>query len=84
MSRDQLVQAMGLLFALSTLALGVGLQGASRISQEIWQISALALLPALIGMQGGGFCRKYLSEDLFRYIFLFGLAAFGLYITLGY
>ena len=82
--RDQLVQAMGLLFALSTLALGVSLQGTGRISPELWQISTLALLPAFIGMKIGSFCRKHLSEDLFRRIFLSCLAALGFYITSGY
>ena len=83
LSRDQLVQAMGLLFALSTAALGISLQDAGRIDPGLWQISGLALLPALAGMQAGRFCRGYLSERLFRRIFLCGLAALGLYIMLG-
>ena len=44
LSRDQLVQAMGLLFALSTAALGISLQDAGRIDPGLWQISALALV----------------------------------------
>ena len=83
LSRDQLVQAMGLLFALSTAALGISLQDAGRIDPGLWQISGLALLPALAGMQAGRFCRGHLSELLFRRIFLCGLATLGLYIMLG-
>lgn len=83
LSRDQLVQAMGLLFALSTVALGVSLQGAGRIDPRLWQISALALLPTFAGMQAGRFCQEHLSERLFRGIFLCGLAMLGLYIMLG-
>ena len=83
LSRDQLVQAMGLLFALSTLALGISLQETNRIDVGLWQISGFALLPALFGMHCGKICRGYLSDDLFRRVFLSGLALLGLYIMLG-
>ena len=83
LSRDQLVQAMGLLFALSTLALGFSLQETGRIDAGLWQISGFALLPALFGMHCGKICRGYLSDDLFRRVFLSGLALLGLYIMLG-
>ena len=83
LSRDQLVQAMGLLFALSTLALGISLQETGRINVGLWQVSGFALLPALFGMHCGKICRGYLSDDLFRRVFLSGLALLGLYIMLG-
>ena len=83
LSRDQLVQAMGLLFALSTLALGISLHETGRIDVGLWQISCFALLPALFGMHCGKICRGYLSDDLFRRVFLSGLALLGLYIMLG-
>ena len=83
LSRDQLVQAMGLLFALSTLALGISLQETGRIDVGLWQISGFALLPALVGMHCGKICRGYLSEHLFRHVFMSGLALLGLYIMLG-
>ena len=80
LSRDQLFQAMGLLFALSTLALGISLQETGRIDTGLWQISGFALFPALFGMHYGKIFRDYLSDDLFRYVFLSGLALLGLYI----
>ena len=83
LSRDQLVQAMGLLFALSTFALGISLQETGRIDVGLWQISGFALLPALFGMHCGKICRGYLSDDLFRRVFLSGLALLGIYIMLG-
>ena len=83
LSRDQLVQAMGLLFALSTLALGISLQEIGRINVGLWQISSFALLPALLGMHCGKICRVYLSEDLFRRVFLYGLALIGFFIMIG-
>jgi uncharacterized membrane protein YfcA len=82
LTRDQLVQAMGLLFAVSTASLGVNLQHVGRIDAGLWAVSAAALLPALIGMQCGRYCRGYLSEPLFRKIFLITLAGLGLYITM--
>ena len=83
LSRDQLVQAMGLLFALSTFALGISLLEIGRIDVGLWQISGFALLPALFGMNCGKLCRGYLSEDLFRRVFLSGLALLGLFIMVG-
>ena len=83
LSRDQLVQAMGLLFAMSALALGISLQETGSIDSGLWQISSLALLPALFGMQCGKLCRDYLSDDFFRRVFLSGLTLLGLYIMLG-
>ena len=80
LSRDQLVQAMGLLFTRSTLALGISLQESGRIYAGLWQISGFALLPALFGMHCGKICRGYLSDDLFRRVSLSGLALLGLYI----
>ena len=82
LSRDQLVQAMGLLFALSTLALGISLQETGRVHANLWQISGFALLPALFGMHCGKLCRSYLSDDFFHRVFLSGLALIGLYIML--
>ena len=83
LSRDQLVQAMGLLFAVSTAILGVSLQETGRIDPGLWQISGLALLPAVVGMQCGRLCRGYLSDKLFRRALLSGLAFLGLCIMLG-
>ena len=83
LTRDQLIQAMGLLFALSTMSLGISLQQTGRVDVGLWQISGLALFPALFGMHCGKICRGYLSDDLFRRVFLSGLALLGLYIMLG-
>ena len=82
LSRDQLIQAMGLLFSFSTLALGISLHESGRIDAGLWQISGFALLPALFGMHCGKLCRDYLSDDFFHHVFLSGLALVGLYIML--
>lgn len=48
--RDELVQALGLSFTLSTLALAAGLALHDGWHDDAWLLSALALLPALLGM----------------------------------
>ena len=83
LERDQLIQAMGLLFSLSTLALAVALGGQNLLSVDLGLLSAAALLPALLGMELGRRLRHRLSEALFRKIFLFGLLALGLYLAGG-
>ena len=50
LTRDQLVQAMGMLFTLSTLALAAALQGSGLLTLELGGLSLAALLPALLGM----------------------------------
>lgn len=83
LSRDQLVQAMGILFTLSTLALAVALQGQSLLSKELGMTSVIGLVPALIGMVLGQKLRTHLSEDRFRKIFFLSLLTLGLYIVVG-
>ncbi|MDC0967346.1 sulfite exporter TauE/SafE family protein, partial [Alphaproteobacteria bacterium] len=45
-------------------------------------LSAVALLPALIGMQIGLGLRQRLSQDLFRRLFLIALGGLGGYILI--
>lgn len=78
--KDMLVQAMGMLFALSTLGLAVALGGNGLLSVELGAQSAAAIVPALIGMWVGQTVRGHLSESLFRRVFLTGILLIGLYI----
>jgi uncharacterized membrane protein YfcA len=80
LSRDKLIQAMGMLFTLSTLALGVSLQANKLLSFELGQMSAMALFPAIIGMAVGQQIRHKLSEKLFRQVFFISLLILGCYI----
>lgn len=78
--RDMLIQAMGMLFTASTLALAVALQGNDFLSVELGLLSAAALLPAMIGMVLGQRIRQRLSEILFRRVFFISLLVLGAYI----
>jgi uncharacterized membrane protein YfcA len=80
LSRDQLVQAMGITFTAATLALGLALGSKALLSMEQVQMSAAALPPALLGMGLGQRIRQRLSEPLFRRIFFTALLILGLYI----
>jgi uncharacterized protein len=80
--RDALVQAMGILFTLSTLALAIALGGARLLSEELGLVSVAGLVPAIAGMVVGQRIRRRLSETGFRRVFLLALLAVGSYIVL--
>lgn len=83
LSRDMLIQAMGILFCASTLMLGLAMQQSGLITVELGGVSAISLLPALIGMWIGQKMRQNLPENLFRRIFFLSLLILGFYIVAG-
>lgn len=78
--RDVFIQAMGMLFAASTLALGVALQQANFLTVDHGILSSGAVLPAVAGMIAGQWIRKGLTEERFRTVFFIGLLMLGVYI----
>jgi len=80
--RDMLIQAMGILFLLSTAALGIALGGNGLMTGDRSILSFLAVAPALVGMVAGQKIRKRLSEDRFRRVFFSGLLIVGAYIVI--
>lgn len=80
LSRDQLVQAMGILFTASTTMLAFAMGGQNLLNLELGAMSAVALLPALLGMAVGQKLRRRLSEAGFRRVFLLSLLGLGGYI----
>lgn len=81
--RDMLVQAMGMLFTLSTLALAAALQGNRLLTGELGALSAMALVPAVVGLALGQRVRRRLSEQRFRRVFFVALLLLGAYIVAG-
>jgi hypothetical protein len=81
LDRDMLVQAMGMLFAATTLALGIGLQGVGLLTADLAILSTVALLPAIAGMVLGRRIRRNLSETVFRRTFFACLLVLGLFIV---
>ena len=82
LSRDRLVQAMGMLFTASTLALAVSLQGYSLFTPQLGLQSLVAVIPAGIGMLLGQRIRNRLSEERFRQVFFYAILVLGACIIL--
>lgn len=82
LSRNELIQAMGILFAVSTLSLGFSLNHLSLISADLTFQSALGVVPAIAGMMIGSRVRNRLSETLFRRLFFAALSVIGAAIVL--
>ncbi|HEY9538752.1 MAG TPA: sulfite exporter TauE/SafE family protein [Kiloniellaceae bacterium] len=81
--RDQLIQAMGMLFLVSTLALALALGGNDFLSLELGLISIAGLVPTIAGMLLGQRLRRRLPEQRFRQVFFVALMLLGLYIVAG-
>ena len=66
LSRDMLVQAMGMLFTASTVALAFALGANALLSTELGIASLITVIPSLTGMWAGRNLRRRLSEAQFR------------------
>lgn len=77
LSRDEMIQALGLSFTVSTLALALGLAGQDALGGQAMGASLLMLAPALLGMLVGQWLRQRISAVLFKRCFFIGLAALG-------
>ena len=81
LSRDMLIQAMGMLFTLSTVSLALTLERNNLLTIEQGTTSLIALLPAIAGMILGQRLRKKLPEQTFKKVFFISLLILGLYIV---
>jgi len=77
LDRDDLVQALGLSFTVSTLALAAGLALHGALPLAASGRSLLAVGPALAGMGLGGWLRTRIQPAPFRLCFFTGLLALG-------
>lgn len=82
LSKDRLIQAMGVLFSLSTIGLALALQKSDYLSMEQLTSSCLAVIPAIVGMVIGQKVRGFLSEEQFKKIFFIAISLLGLIIFL--
>ena len=81
LERDELVQALGLSFTVSTLALAVALAGVGAFDLGSAWGSLLALPPALVGMWFGQELRRRVSPETFRRGFFVGLLLLGIWLA---
>ncbi|RBP14044.1 hypothetical protein DFR50_11068 [Roseiarcus fermentans] len=75
--KEDLVQALGLSFTVSTVALAAGLAAHGAFRLDNLAPSSLALVPALLGMAAGQVVRRRVSPTTFRRWFLIGLVILG-------
>jgi uncharacterized membrane protein YfcA len=81
LTKDELVQALGLSFTVSTLALAVTLAGGADLDVGLAGPSAAGVAVALAGMRLGQAVRARLSAATFRLWFFAGLLALGAYLA---
>ena len=79
LDKDTLIQAMGVSFTVSTVALAAGLWLNGSYGAGAAGVSFAMLVPALLGMAIGRRLRRALSPCMFRLCFMASLAALGAY-----
>ncbi|NLS07827.1 sulfite exporter TauE/SafE family protein [Rhizobium sp. P32RR-XVIII] len=77
LSKDDLVQALGLSFTISTIALAAGIAAQGAFQLDRMTLSVLAVIPALAGMWAGQLIRDRISPVTFRRGFLVLLFLLG-------
>lgn len=85
LDKDTLVEAMGLTYGIATVALAMtllapGVEGAPLANRWLVIASALALLPAVLGMELGGRLRRVASPATFTRLLFLGLGLLGAYM----
>ncbi len=79
--RDRMVQALGLSFTVSTIALAGALGYQGYLGASVAWPALLALGVALIGMWAGQIVRTKVKAETFRLCFFLGLLALGLHLA---
>lgn len=82
LATEDLIQALGLSFTVSTVALAVGLMVGGQFGLSVALSSLLAVIPALLGMLIGSRVRSKMQPETFRRWFLVGLVLLGIYTLL--
>lgn len=83
LEKDDLVQALGLSFTVSTLALAVNIVRAGAIGGSQLAMTLASLAAAIAGMGVGQAIRAHLPPLAFRRCFFGGLLLLGLYLIAG-
>jgi uncharacterized membrane protein YfcA len=82
LEKDELVQALGLSFTVSTVALAAVLANEGLFHLSFAGASLLALVPASAGMLIGQWLRNRIRPEAFRLWFFLGLLALGAHLVL--
>jgi uncharacterized membrane protein YfcA len=77
LEKDELVQALGLHFTVSTVALALVLWDGGAFDVSLGTLSLFAIAPAVVGMYAGQRMRARISAEVFRVFLFVGLLALG-------
>lgn len=80
-SKEELIQALGLAFTVSTIALAVNIAFAGALNFGATGPTLVALVMAFAGMWAGQALRSRLSPEIFRRCFFAGLLLLGVYLA---
>lgn len=78
LSKDDLVQALGLSFTISSLALTLGLALQGALQLDLGLLSLAATVPAVVGVIAGQTLRRRIPQEVFRQVFFLAIALLGL------
>lgn len=81
LERDELVQAQGISFTVSTAALSLVLLGNGTLNVANATISLAAVVVALLGMVIGQYVRHLLRPETFRLLFFLGMLVLGAHLA---
>jgi uncharacterized membrane protein YfcA len=81
---DEFVQAQGLSYTVSTLALMALLLGGNVLDKSNMSASVIAVIPAVLGMVLGQAIRNAVRPEVFRLCFYLGMGALGAHLAFIY
>ena len=81
LERDDLVQAQGISFTVSTLSLSLVLIGSGTLNATNAMGSLLAVAVTFFGMMIGQRVRKLFNPEVFRFLFFLGMVALGAHLA---
>ena len=81
LEKDDLVQALGLSFMVSTFSLATLLAHAGSLAMPVVGVSLLALVPAFAGLALGQWVRARVHARAFRMCFFLGLLVLGVHLV---
>jgi uncharacterized membrane protein YfcA len=81
LSKDELVQGLGIVFTVATLALGASLAQGGQLDLRASGLSTALVVPALTGMALGQYVRSRVSAATFKRCFFVGTLLLGLHLA---
>ena len=82
MRRDELFQAMGILFSLSSISMLLAYRYQALLNTQDVMLSLFAVVPALTGMYVGQRIRQHIPEATFKKLLFISLLLLGVFIVI--